>query len=333
MKAQRHHDEGKDMDIDDKITVIGAGLMGTSIATLCAAHGYRVVLHDQDQSILKSFRARATPIARHLSSGHKSHSEILDSVICVSSLEKAVEGASLVQEAIHEDLASKRILFQKLDDICQTDVMLSTNSSSFMLSDIGLDVKEKNRIIGIHYVSPAHLIRAVEIIIASFTPDTLIDRAKKFLKTIDHVGITCRERPGFLINRVQYALKAEIQRMVDEGFASVEDIDEAVRLAIGPRLALWGPFMQEDLAASKRTVLSVMEYLHKTTNETHYESTPVLRNLVESGNAGAASGAGWYEWSMGYEQLMQERDMQLSQLLDYLRSHDRLDKLGRGRCE
>ena len=317
------------MNINDKITVIGAGLMGTSIATLCAAHGYRVVLNDQNPGILATFHTRAASIAHHLASTQRSQTEILNAVSCINSLEKAVEGACLVKEAIHEDLGAKRALFQHLDDICPSNVILSTNSSSFMLSDIGSDVKIRERIIGIHYVSPAHLIRAVEVIIAPFTPDDLIDRAMSFLETIDHVGITCRERPGFLINRIQYALKAEIQRMVDEGFASVDDIDKAVRLAIGPRLALWGPFMQEDLAANKQTVLSVMEYLHDVTKQAHYEITPLLHSMVESGRTGAASGAGWYKWSIEYEQLMKERDIQLGHLLEYLRSHDRLDKLGR----
>ena len=316
------------MKPNDKITVIGAGLMGAAIATLCAAHGYRVALYDQNPEILASFRTRAAPIARHQVSAARSEAEILDAVVCNDSLEDSIEGAVLVQEAIHEDLEAKQTLFSKLDALCPRDVLLATNTSSFMLSDICENLAGRSRIIGIHYVSPAHLIRAVEIIFASFSDEKVLARAKDFLGSIDHVGIACRERPGFLINRIQYALKAEIQRMVDEDFATVEDIDAAVRLAIGPRLALWGPFMQEDLAASKKTVLAVMDYLHRTTGEVHYESTPVLRNLAENGQIGAMSGAGWYAWDAGYERLMLERDKQLSELLNWLRAHDRLHELG-----
>ena len=316
------------MKSNDKIAVIGAGLMGTAIATLCAAHGYRVALFDQNSDALATFLSRATPVAQSLAQAGTSDIEILARVKCTSSLEECIDGAMLVQEAIHEDLEAKQALFRRLDSACSPEVMLATNTSSFMLSDLCETLKGRSRIIGIHYVSPAHVIRAVEIIFASFSDETVVARGKDFLSTIDHVGIVCRERPGFLVNRIQYALKAEIQRMVDEGVSTVEDIDAAVRLAIGPRLALWGPFMQEDLAASKKTVLAVMDYLRETSGQVHFDSTPSLRNLAKTEQLGASSGAGWYEWKADNPELILARDKQLSELLDWLRAHDRLHELG-----
>jgi len=116
--------------------------------------------------------------------------------------------------------------------------------------------------------------------------------------------------------------------MVDEGIASVEDIDAAVRLSLGPRFALWGPLMSEDLSVSKKTVLSVTEYIHKATGDAHYASSSSLRALAHSGQHGAASGAGWYKWAANYEQVVIERDRQLGQLLDWLTHNDRLRALG-----
>ena len=310
------------------VAIVGAGFMGTAIATLCAAHGYRVVLNDTNDKMLQGFRERANPIARQLAGSARTADEILSLVDLEPSLERSVRDAVLVHEIIHEDLDAKRDLFRRLVAMCADDVMLATNTSSFLISEICGSMEGRERIIGIHYVSPPHLIRAVEIITASFTDPAFIGRAKHFVESIDHIGIVCRERPGFLINKIQYALKAEVQRIVEEGIASVEDIDAAVRLSIGPRLALWGPMMQEDLSTSKKTVLAVTEYIHRTTGEAHYASRPVLKKLTESGHNGAIAGAGWYKWEGDYGRLVQERDRQLGELLDWLRKNERLDALG-----
>ena len=260
-----------------RITVVGAGLMGTAIAVLCVAHGYRVVLTDSDCTKLDSFAERAAPIASGISAEPQA---LIAAVRLDPVLESSVRDATLVQEVIHEDLEAKRSLFKRLVELCGADVMLATNTSSFMLSEIATGLPGRDRVIGIHYVAPAHLIRAVEIITADFTNPTLVDRARAFVKSIDHVGVVCRELPGFLINRIQYAMKAEIQRMLEAGIARVEDIDTAIRLAIGPRLALWGPLMQEDLSASKNTVQAVGDYLHRTSGQAHFAPATMLRDLV-----------------------------------------------------
>jgi 3-hydroxybutyryl-CoA dehydrogenase len=299
--------------------------MGTAVAVLCAARGYQVVLTDVEASVLQSFPHRAIPVARAITTSAEA---VIETVRCDPVLETSVEGATLVHEVIHEDLEAKRTLFRRLDKLCGPEVMLATNTSSFMLSEMVSDLQGRDRVVGIHYVAPAHLIRAVEIITADFTRPELVARARAFVDSIDHVGVVCRERPGFLVNRIQYAMKAEIQRILESGIASVEDIDAAVRLAIGPRLALWGPLMQEDLAASKKTVVSVGDYLHQSTGEPHFAPTATLRRLVENGHTGAAAGRGWYRWGENYAALVGERDRQLAALLSWLRQNDRLAELG-----
>jgi len=302
--------------------------MGSVIATLCAAHGYRVALHDNSKKVLETFVERARPVARYLAGNARDPQDILRLVEPSFSLEESVQNAFLVHEVIQEDLKAKRDLLQRLDALCPDSVMLATNTSSFLLTDLCQNIRGRQRVIGIHYVSPAHVVRAVEIIVTGFTDQALIKRARQFVASIDHIGIVCREQPGFLINRIHYALKAECQRMVDEGIASVEDIDTAVRLSLGPRFALWGPLMSEDLSASKKTVLSVTEYIHKATGDAHYASSSTLRSLADSGQHGAVSGAGWYKWGAKYEQVVIERDRQLGELLDWLRHHERLTALG-----
>src|SRR3984885_4505610 len=310
-----------------RIAVVGAGFMGTVIATLYARHGYDVALHDRVADMLHSYRDRAVPIAQALSGKDRPFDSILRRVELVPQLDEAIDGAFLVHEVIQEVLEAKQNLFAVLDQRCAEDVVIATNTSSFLLSEICRDVDNRDRVIGIHYITPAHIIPAVELIYADFTPPALIDWGREFLKTIDHIGVACRERPGFLVNRIQYALLSEVYRILDEGVASQDDVDAAVRLSLGPRLALWGPLLTEDLVVSKKTVLAVTEYLHRETGDVNFSPRPVLHSLVESGRLGALSGKGWYEFNMDYASIVRARDKQLQELLSWLQLHDPVSKV------
>jgi 3-hydroxybutyryl-CoA dehydrogenase len=253
---------------------------------------------------------------------------ILGNVSIHRDLEEAVDGAFLVHEVVQEDLETKQNLFALLDQMCAPKTVLATNTSSFLLTEICREVRRKERVLGIHFITPAHVIRAVELIYADHTPQSLVAWGREFLKTIDHIGVACRERPGFLVNRIQYALLSEVYRILDEGVASQDDVDAAVRLSLGPRLALWGPLLTEDLVVSKKTVLAVTEYLHRETGDVNFSPRPVLRSLVESGRLGALSGKGWYEFNMDYASIVRARDKQLQELLSWLQLHDPVSKVG-----
>ena len=316
------------MQNSNRIAVVGAGFMGTVIATLYGRHGYNVALHDSHAPMLDSYRSRASPIAKTLADAEHPVGKILDNVVSVKQLEAALEGSFLVHEVVQEVLPTKQELFASLDRLCRPDVVLATNTSSFLLSDLCRDVKQRERVLGIHYITPAHVIRAVELIYADFTPQSLVEWGRKFLATIDHVGVACRERPGFLVNRIQFALLSEIYRIMDEGLASREDVDAAVRLSLGPRLALWGPLLTEDLVVNKKTSLAVTEYLHEQTGDPNFAARPVLRRLVEQGHAGAISGEGWYKFDADYPTVVGKRDRQLRELLEWLRKKDPLGEIG-----
>jgi len=300
------------------ITVIGAGFMGCVIATIYARHGFDVVLHDAVPGMLSSFAKRAIPIAHSLGTPELSPEDIVGRVRLVDTLEAAVAQAELVHEVIQENLELKQDLFKKLDQLCPPGVVLASNTSSFLLSHLCRDVVRKERVVGIHYITPAHIVQAVEIIVADFTPPELISWARAFVVQIDHVPVVCREKPGFLINRMQFALMAEIHRIVDEGLASAEDVDNAIRLSLGPRWALWGGLACEDLVASKQTAVAMLEYMHAQTGLPQYETTATLRRLVSENKLGAATGQGWFEWSRPNAELVMERDRQLAEMLAWL---------------
>lgn len=311
----------------DRVTVIGAGLMGGAIAALYARHGYRVALHDSDNAILGSFRSRLRPIAESLAGEDCTVDQIFANIRLEPTLAAAVDGALLVHETIQETLSIKQELFGTLDQMCAPEVVIATNTSSFLLSDVCEMVRRRERVIGIHFVAPAHIVPIVEIIHAAFTPASLVAWARKFVGSFRYTGVACIERPGFLVNRIQLAMIAEVYRILDEGAASAEDVDAAVRLSLGPRWALWGPLLTEDLVVNKRTTLAVFDYLHEKTGDARFAAVPILRDRVQSGALGAISGEGWYAFTKDYSSIVTSRDTQLRQLLEWLRPRNDVAEL------
>lgn len=307
--------------------MVGAGFMGCVIATLYAFHGYEVVLCDTQTELLGSYRKRAEPIADSFTEDTGSIGEVLSSVQTEQSLAKAVEGAFLVHEAVQEKLEVKQAVFAELDAFCPPEVVLATNTSSLLISDIAARVTQKARILGIHYITPAHVIPVIEIIHGAFTPPKLVKWGRQFVSSINHTAVACPERPGFLINKIQFAMLTEIYRLVDEGLATRDDIDAAVRLSIGPRLALWGPLLTEDLIVSKQTALAVTDSLYKQTGDENFKGRRALRTLVDNGHMGAITGQGWYTFEQSNNETVLERDRQLADLLEWLRASDPVTRL------
>lgn len=309
-----------------RICVVGAGFMGCVIATLYARHGYEVVICDSNAAMLDSYAERAKPIAMGLAE-ESAVERILQRVTLATSLNEAVNDVFMVHEAVQEVLETKQALFEELDRLCPPDVVLATNTSSFLISDIAARVSNRDRVLGIHYITPAHIIPVIEIIHSDFTPPALVEWGRAFVKSIDHVGVACPERPGFLINKIQFAMLTEIYRLMDEGLASRDDIDAAVRLSLGPRLALWGPLLTEDLIVSKKTALAVTDSLYQQTGDKSYAGKQVLRDLVDQGHLGAITGQGWYRFDDNPNRVTEERDRQLQALLTWLRDADPVGRL------
>jgi 3-hydroxybutyryl-CoA dehydrogenase len=305
------------------ITVVGAGFMGSVIATLYARYGYKVRVTDVVAKSLETLRERSRPIAESLAHAGADADAILAGIETVPALEDALADSFFVHEVIHENMAAKQELFAKLDRICRPEVVLGTNTSSLKLSEIFRDVRHRDRVIGVHYITPAHIVRIVELIRADFTPPSLVQWGQDFLRTIDRVGVVCTDTPGFLVNRLQYALVSEAYRIVEEGVASRDDVDQAYRLSLGPRLALWGPLLTEDLVVSKKTCAAVWDYLHGKTGDEKFRRPRTVTEFLEAGRLGAVSGSGWYQFGTDHPSIVSSRDRQLKALLDWLSHNER----------
>src|SRR5438477_9933767 len=129
---------------------------------------------------------------------------------------------------------------------------------------------------------------------------------------------------GFIVNQLQYALVSEVYRILEEGVASRDDVDKTVKLSLGPRLALWGPLLTEDLVVSKKTSADVWDYLQNKTGSEKFRRPSAVTQFVAAGKLGAISGAGWYRFDSNYPAIVSSRDSQLRSLLDWLAENDRV---------
>jgi 3-hydroxybutyryl-CoA dehydrogenase len=170
--------------------------------------------------MLDTYVERARPIAAGLVEDSDASEAMLAGVTLEPDLASAIEGVFLVHEAVQESLEVKQALFAELERICPENVVLATNTSSFLISDIAAQMTRKERMMGIHYVTPGHIVPVIELIHAADTPAELVAWSRMLVQNIEHVGVAILERPGFLVNRIQFAMLTEIYRLMDEGLVS-----------------------------------------------------------------------------------------------------------------
>jgi len=283
----------------EKISVLGAGIMGHSIALNAAWAGYAVTLwgtDDRDLSrAMDGIAGKAELLhASGLTEG-ETPSEIVGRVAPTADLAEAVRGATFIIEAIPEDLALKQQLYRKLDRMCDPSVILASNTSGLSPTAISAEMEHPERMVVTHFWNPAHLIPLVEVVRGKHTSDGTVKRAMDLLLAWNKKPIEVRKDvPGFVANRLQYAMFREAQYLLEEGVASVEDIDAAVCYSIGRRLPVTGPFMTADMGGLD-VFHAISEYLFRDLCKAD-GSLERMRGLVESGSYGIKNGKGFYDW-------------------------------------
>jgi 3-hydroxybutyryl-CoA dehydrogenase len=252
--AARSAKEG-DMAVDDiqRVGVVGSGLMGHGISLAFALGGYPVVMCDlDDELLLKALQAAAATAALFVEEGLISEEQAQAAMSRLSTTTNLAELAArsdFITEAIVERSEDKRALFNKLDSLCSPQTIIVSNTSSLVLSDFGSDVKRQDRIAVTHYFAPPAIIPGVEVARGPGTSEETYEAACELMKRIRHVPIRVqKERPGYLLNRLQAALSTEAYKMWAEGVASAEDIDQGVRATFGFRMPQEGPMLHYDLA-------------------------------------------------------------------------------------
>jgi len=307
------------------VTVIGFGTMGLGIVQNFAEAGFAVRAVDRSPEQLQRGKAQmASSLRLAQEEGLIADPEAVlgrVSVYFFDDLADATEGAQLVVETVPEVLEIKKEVFAALDGLPR-DVLIGSNTSSFTVSQMTGEMATPERVVGLHYFNPAHLIPAVEVHHGEATDPAAIDAVIAVMERAGKVPVRVRkEVPGFIINRLTGALEREVDFLLDNGVVTPEDLDAAVRASFGFRLACLGPMEAEDfigLDTSWRVSNNVFKGLSNAD-----KASPDLGEKVERGELGVKSGKGWYDYAgRTTEDIYAERDRKLMRQLAVYRSNN-----------
>jgi 3-hydroxybutyryl-CoA dehydrogenase len=278
------------------IAVIGAGAMGHGIAQVAALAGYETRLTDADPTVKARALAR---IAENLDGavhrGRVSPAEraaAIERVRWYDRVEDAAYGAALVIEAIVEQLAAKQELFRRLDMATTADAVLATNTSALPVTRIAAVARHAERVVGMHFFNPVHIMKLVEIVTHDRAAPAAIERVREIAVRMGKEPIVVRDAPGFASSRLGIVLGLEAMRMVEQGIATVEDIDKALELGYGHPM---GPLKVSDLVGLD-VRLAIAEHLFRELKQPQYEPPAILRAKVKAGELGKKTGKGFYTW-------------------------------------
>lgn len=303
----------------ERIAVLGCGTMGHSIALNAAWAGLSVKMQGiSDADLEQGWTNMLKKLEVMLNNGILSDSEaaqIQENIKMTVSVEEAVTDATFVIEAVPENIQLKIDLFKRLDALCAPDVILASNTSGLSPTEIASETVYPERTVVTHFWNPAHLIPLVEVVRGERTGDEAVERSFQLLKQMKKKPIEVKkEIPGFVGNRLQYALFREAQYLLEEGIASKEDIDDAVTYGIGRRLPVSGPLMTADMGGLD-VFSAISDYLFQHLSSAE-ESLPILKKLVEEQKLGDKSGEGYYKWDEAFsKQYNQKREAELIRFL------------------
>jgi 3-hydroxybutyryl-CoA dehydrogenase len=277
------------------ISVIGAGIMGRGIAHVAALGGYRTILED---ILPASLRRAETEIRANLDKAvelgklDKAAADAAHKRIeYAGSVEEAAREADLVIEAVPEEMESKIEIFTMLDKICKPGTILATNTSSLSVTEISSVTYRAPKCLGMHFFNPVHKMKLLEIVRGLETDEDTIAAAVEVGKRMGKETVVIKEAPGFITSRINAMIGNEAFYMLQEGIASAQDIDKALKLGLNHPM---GPFEMVDLVGLD-TRLHILEYLHKSLGE-KYKPSPLLVQYVKAGRLGRKSGRGVFEY-------------------------------------
>jgi 3-hydroxybutyryl-CoA dehydrogenase len=280
----------------ESIAVVGAGTMGHGIAQVAAMAGHRVRLFDADprQAVAALEKVRAN-LDKGIERGKLSaaqRDEALTRLETATDLRDAVEGVQLVIEAAPERMDLKVRIFAELEAATTEDTLLATNTSSLSVSEIARATRRPERVIGLHFFNPVHLMKLLEVVRGSETSDATLHAALDFAERIGKQAIVVTDTPGFASSRLGVVLGLEAIRMVEQGVASPQDIDRAMELGYNHPM---GPLRLTDVVGLD-VRLGIADYLHGTLGGAQYAAPALLRTMVGDGRLGRKSGQGFYRW-------------------------------------
>jgi len=278
-----------------KVAIIGAGQMGAGIAQVAAVSGLSVVLVDAQLGLAeRGKRGIEALLRKQLEKGRITLVDVTDTLARIRPAAQLLESDALdlVIEAAPERLELKCALFSKLDGVLPAHTIFASNTSSVSITAMAAATKRPERVIGMHFMNPAPVMKLVEIVRGLQTSDDTYESVKQLAERLGKSTVLSREAPGFIVNRILIPMLNEAVFVLEEGLASREDIDAAMVLGTNQPL---GPLALADLIGLD-TVLAIAESMHRELGDDKYRPAPLLRRYVAAGWLGKKTRHGFYEY-------------------------------------
>ncbi|MBS5950952.1 MAG: 3-hydroxybutyryl-CoA dehydrogenase [Clostridium sp.] len=278
-----------------KIFVIGAGTMGAGIVQAFAQKGYEVIVRDiKDEFVERGINGINKGLTKLVAKGKITEEDkeaILGRISGTTDLSLA-EDCDLVIEAAVENMEIKKSIFAELDGICKESTILASNTSSLSITEVASATKRPDKVIGMHFFNPAPVMKLVEVIRGIATSQETFDAVKELSVAIGKEPVEVAEAPGFVVNRILIPMINEASFILQEGIASVEDIDTSMKYGANHPM---GPLALGDLIGLD-VCLAIMDVLFNETGDSKYRASSLLRKYVRAGYLGRKTGRGFYTY-------------------------------------
>ena len=278
-----------------KVGVIGAGTMGSGIATVALNAGFTVVLQDvAGEFVKRGGKAIATNLDRAQKKGKLTQEQVDERLakLTITTSLADMQDMDVVIEAIFEDMAKKKEIYAELDRICKPETWFASNTSGLSITEMGSATNRPEQLVGMHFFNPVPVMKLVEVIRGDATSSTVFAAAMALSVTLGKEPIAVNEAPLFVVNRILVPMLNEAIFVLQEGIASREDIDKGMQLGANHPI---GPLALCDLVGLD-VMLMVLDNLYTEMGDSKYRPCPLLRKMVRAGRLGRKSGQGFYDY-------------------------------------
>jgi 3-hydroxybutyryl-CoA dehydrogenase len=279
----------------ERVGIVGFGQMGSGIAQVCAMAGFDVLAREIDQKFIERGFARIdASFARVVKSGKVSEDDAKKARgrIRGTTALADLKDRDLVIEAVIEVMAAKKEVFEQLDRVCPPATIFASNTSSLTIIEIAAATKRPDRFAGLHFFNPPVVMQLVEVVKAITTTEATVEALRAFVTRLGHTPVICKDTPGFIVNRLMIPIMLEAIRALEQGVATAEDIDKAVKLGLRHPM---GPFELIDYTGLDIN-LHVANTFFDEFRDPAWAPPPLLKRMVLAGHLGVKTGKGFYEY-------------------------------------
>ena len=270
-----------------KIGVIGAGTMGRGIAQVFALYDYPVILVDTEEAILQ----KAVEKLKEFTDPDLWRK--VSSLIVTSTDPEKLKDCDLIVEAVFEDISVKKEVLKSINSVCRKTAIIATNTSSISINKLAAEVADPSRFIGMHFMNPPRVMKLVEIIRGKKTSEKTVEAITELTKRLDKIPAVVNDSPGFVSNRLLFALIGEAIKLLEKGVSTREDIDTVMTHGMNHPM---GPIKLADFIGLD-VCLDIMQVIYEDLNDDRYKPSQLLETLVRDGKLGRKTGEGFYKYT------------------------------------